>query len=35
VNSECEASWKKFNGPKKGRFPETDVAIFYCSQESR
>jgi hypothetical protein len=25
---ECEASLTKFTGPKKGRFPETDNAVF-------
>jgi hypothetical protein len=24
VIGECEVSWIKFNGPKKGQFPETD-----------
>jgi len=26
--SGCEASWRKFTGPKKGRFPEIDDAVF-------
>jgi hypothetical protein len=26
--SGCEASRRKFIGPKKGRFPETDDAVF-------
>jgi hypothetical protein len=26
--SVCEASRRKFTGPKKGRFPETDDAVF-------
>ena len=26
--SGCEASRKKFTGPKKGRFPEIDDAVF-------
>jgi len=26
--SGCEASWKKFTGPKKGRFPEIVDAVF-------
>jgi hypothetical protein len=26
--SRCEASRKKFNGPKKERFPETDDEVF-------
>ena len=26
--SGCEASQKKFTGPKKGRFPEIDDAVF-------
>jgi len=26
--SECGASRKKFSGPKKGRFPEIDDAVF-------
>jgi len=26
--SRCEASWKKFTGPKKGRFPEIDDAVL-------
>jgi len=33
--SGCEASQKKFTGPKKGRFPETDDAVFTFFQESR
>jgi len=31
--SGCEASRKKFNGPKKGRFPETDDAVFMFFHE--
>jgi hypothetical protein len=34
VISECEASQKKFTGPKKGLFPETDDAIFTFFQET-
>jgi hypothetical protein len=26
--SRCEASQRKFTGPKKGRFPEIDDAVF-------
>jgi hypothetical protein len=33
--SGCEASQKKFTGPKKGRFPETDDAGFKFFQERR
>ena len=29
----CEASWRKFTGPKKGRFPENDNAVFTFFQE--
>jgi transposase-like protein len=28
VISGCEASRRKFTGPKKGRFPEIDDAVF-------
>jgi len=31
--SRCKASRKKFTGPKKGRFPETDDAVFTFFQE--
>jgi len=31
--SGCEASRRKFTGPKKGQFPETDDAVFTFSQE--
>jgi len=31
--SGCEASRRKFTGPKKGRFPEIDDAVFTCFQE--
>ena len=31
----CEASRKKFTGPKKGRFPETDDAVFKFFSERR
>jgi hypothetical protein len=34
VISWCEASQRKFTGPKKGRFPETD-AVFTFFQERR
>jgi hypothetical protein len=30
----CEASLRKFTGPKKGRFPEIDDAVFTFFQES-
>jgi len=30
-----EASRKKFTGPKKGRFPETDDAVFTFFQDRR
>jgi hypothetical protein len=33
--SGCEASQRKFNGPKKGQFPETDDAVFTFFQERR
>jgi len=33
VVSGCEASRRKFTGPKKGRFPETDDAVFTIFQE--
>jgi len=33
--SECEASRKKFTGPKKGRFPETNDAVFTFFQQRR
>jgi hypothetical protein len=33
--SGCEASWREFTGPKKGRFPETDDAVFTFFQERR
>ena len=29
----CEASLRKFTGPKKGRFPETDNAVFTFFQD--
>jgi len=35
VISGCEASRKKFSGPKKGRFPEIDDAVFTFFQERR
>jgi hypothetical protein len=31
----CEVSRRKFTGPKKGRFPETDDAVFTFFQERR
>jgi len=31
----CEVSRKKFTGPKKGRFPETDDAVFMFFHERR
>jgi hypothetical protein len=31
--SYCEASQKKFTGPKKGRFSEIDYAVFTFFQE--
>jgi hypothetical protein len=31
--SGCEASQRKFTGPKKGRFPEIDDAVFMFFQE--
>jgi hypothetical protein len=31
--SGCEASRRKFTGPKKGRFPEIDEAVFKFFQE--
>ena len=31
----CEASGKKFTGPNKGRFPESDDAVFTFFQERR
>jgi hypothetical protein len=27
VIGECDASWKKFTGSKKGQFPEINVAV--------
>jgi len=33
--SGCEASRKKFTGPKKGRFPEIDDAVFTFFHERR
>jgi hypothetical protein len=33
--SKCEASQRKFTGPKKGRFPEIDDAVFTFFQERR
>jgi hypothetical protein len=33
--SKCEASRKKFTGPKKGRFHETDDAVFTFFQKRR
>jgi len=33
--SGCEVSRKKFTGPKKGRFPETDDAVFTFFHERR
>ena len=33
--SGCEASWKKFTGPKRGRFPEIDDAVFKFFRERR
>jgi hypothetical protein len=35
VISGCEASRRKFTGPKKGRFPEIDNAVFKFFQERR
>jgi len=35
VISGCEASQKKFTGPKKGRLPEIDEAVFTFFQERR
>jgi hypothetical protein len=35
VNSRCEVSQRKFTGPKKGQFPETDDAVFTFFQERR
>jgi hypothetical protein len=29
----CEASRRKFSGPKKGRFPEIDDAVFTFFQD--
>jgi hypothetical protein len=34
VISGCEASQRKFTGPKKGRFPEIDDAVFTFFQVS-
>ena len=31
--SGCEASRKKFTGPKKGRFPQIDDAVFNFFRE--
>jgi hypothetical protein len=31
----CEASRRKFTGPKKGRFPEVDDAVFTFFQETQ
>jgi hypothetical protein len=31
--SGCKASWRKFTGPKKGQFPETDTAVFTFFQD--
>jgi hypothetical protein len=33
--SGCEASRRKFTGPKKGRFPEIDDAVFMFFEERR
>jgi len=33
--SGCEASRKKFTGPKKGRFPENDDAVFTFFHDRR
>jgi hypothetical protein len=33
VISRCEASCRKFTGPKKGRFPKIDDALFMFLQE--
>jgi hypothetical protein len=34
--SGCEASQRKFTGPKKGQFPEIDDAVFtFFSRESQ
>ena len=33
--SGCEASRRKFTGPKKGQFPEIDDAVFTFFQERR
>jgi hypothetical protein len=33
VINECEESPKKFTGPKKGRFSETDDVVFMYIQE--
>jgi len=35
ATSECEASRKKFTGPKKGRFPQIDDAVFKFFRERR
>jgi hypothetical protein len=35
VISGCEASRRKFTGPKKGQFPETGDAVFTFFQERR
>jgi hypothetical protein len=35
VISGCEASRKEFTGPKKGRFPENDDAVFKFFRERR
>jgi hypothetical protein len=34
VTNGCEASRRKFTGPKKGRFPQTDDAVFTFFQET-
>jgi hypothetical protein len=33
VISRCEASWRKFTGPKKGLFPEIDDEVFMFFHE--
>jgi hypothetical protein len=33
VISGCEASRRKFTGPKKGQYPEIDDSIFFMSYE--
>jgi hypothetical protein len=33
--SRCEASRRKFTGPKEGRFPETDEVSSFFKREAR